>query len=102
MGSRGRWGLSPEYYCVRLPWVDDFVELAGVERCVVVVSDGDGNDVCSRWLQTCAHKVLREGHSSIEIEVESTAAGAAARGPASAASPTGGGGVRIVVTVVCG
>ncbi len=29
--------------------VEVVVELAGVERCVVVISNGDGNDVGSRW-----------------------------------------------------
>jgi hypothetical protein len=30
--------------------VDVFVDLAGVKRCVVVVADGEGNDIGSRWL----------------------------------------------------
>ena len=30
--------------------VDVFVNLAGVKRCVVVVADGEGDDVGGRWL----------------------------------------------------
>ena len=30
--------------------VDVFVRLAGVKWCVVVIADGEGNDVGSRWL----------------------------------------------------
>ena len=31
-------------------WVDVLVDLTGIERCVVVVADGEGNDVGSWWL----------------------------------------------------
>ena len=30
--------------------VDVFVNLAGVKRCLVVMADGEGNDVGSSWL----------------------------------------------------
>ena len=30
--------------------VDVLVDLAGIQRCVVVVADGKGNDVGSWWL----------------------------------------------------
>ncbi len=46
--------------------------------------------------------MLREGHLSVEVEVEATSAGAAAESPASAASPSRRSGVRVVLAVVCG
>jgi hypothetical protein len=30
--------------------VDVFVNLAGFKLCVVVVADGEGNDIGSRWM----------------------------------------------------
>ena len=49
--GRGRRGRSRECCRGRLPWGRRvFVDFAGVERCVMVVADGDGDDVGSRRL----------------------------------------------------
>ena len=85
-------------------WVDVLVDLAGIERCVVVVADGDGDGVGGRWLEapSSAHHVLREGCLSVEVEVEASSSGAAAEGPAAAASAARSSGVGVVVAIVGG
>ncbi len=64
-----------------------------MERCVVKVTDGEGDDVGSRKLKvvSSAQKVMSEGHLRVEIEVENFAPAPAARGPAApyAADPSG-------------
>ncbi len=84
--------------------VDFFVDLSGVERCVVVVADGDGYGVCGRRLEapSPAHEVLREGCLCVEVEVESSSSGAAAVVPAAAASAARRSGVRDIIAIVGG
>jgi hypothetical protein len=82
--------------------VDFLVNLSGIEWCVVVVADGDGDGVGDRWLEapSSAHHVLREGCLCVEVKMESSASGAASVGPAAAASAASGSGVGVVVAVV--
>ena len=79
-------------------------DLAGIERSVVVVADGDGDGVGGRWLETppSAHQVLRKGCLCGHVEVEASSSGAAAKGPAAVAPPARRGGVGVVVAIVGG
>ena len=45
------------------------VDLTGIEWCVMVVADGDGDCVGGRWLEapSSAHRVLREGCLGVEV-----------------------------------
>ena len=44
--------------------------------------------------------MLREGRLGVEVEVEASSSGAAAKGPAAASSPARSSGVRIIVAFV--
>ena len=85
-------------------WVDVLVDLVGIERCVVVVADGDGDGVGGRWLEapSPAHQMLREGCLCVEAEMEFSASDAASVGPAVAASAAGSSGVVVIIAVVGG
>ena len=79
-------------------------DLAGIEWCVVVVADGDGDGIGGRCLEapSSAHQVLREGCLSVGVKVEASSSGAAAEDPAAAASAARISGVRALVAVVGG
>ncbi len=70
----------------------------------MVVADGEGNGVGSLWLgaHSTAHHVLREGMLSVGTEVEASAAGAAAKYRAIAASPAIRSGVKVGVAIFGG
>ena len=82
--------------------VNILVDLSGVERCVMIVADGDGYGVGGRRLEapSPAHKVLREGCLCVEIEVEASSSGAASVGPAAAAPAAGRSDVGVIVAIV--
>ena len=63
--------------------VDLFVDFTGVERSVVVISDGEGDGVRSWWLYVASppHRVMGEGHLCIEVEVEAAVPGFATSPP---------------------
>ncbi len=84
--------------------VNFLVDLSGIERCVMVVADGDGYGVDGRRLEapSPAHEVLREGCLCVGIEVESSSSGAASVGPAAAASAARSSGVGVFVTIFGG
>ncbi len=84
--------------------VNFLVNLSGVERCVMVVADGDGYGVGGRRLEapSPAHKVLREGCLCVGIEVESSSSSATSVGSAAAASAARRSGVGVIVAVVSG
>ncbi len=81
--------------------VDFFVNFAGVERCVVVVADGEGDGVGSRRLKAAssAHQMLCEGHFGVKVEVKSTSSAAPTEGSA-AVPPARRRDVIVVVAVV--
>ena len=69
----------------------------------MVIADGDGDDVNSRWLYAAssAHQVLCDDSLSVEVELEATASDASTGGPA-AAPPARRNGIGNVVAVVGG
>ena len=50
MGGRGRWGGVKNVVAIGCRGVDVLVEFAGVEMGVMVVADGEGDDVKCRRL----------------------------------------------------
>ena len=64
-------------------WVDVFVEFSGVERGVVKLADGEGDDVssCRSEVVSSPHDVLGEGHMGVEVKTGASAPASTARGP---------------------
>ena len=85
-------------------WVNILVDLAGVERRVVVTADGEGYGIGRMWLcsSPSAQQVLREGCLDVGVEVEASAPTAAPEGTATATPAARCGGVVVVVVAVGG
>ena len=84
--------------------IDIFVELAGIEWGVVVVTEGEG-DCVSRWLLEAdppAHEVLCESLLSVCVEVEASSPVSTSEGPVAAAPPARRSGIAVVVAIVGG
>ncbi len=81
-----------------------FVDLAGIERCVVVVANGEGNDVVGWGLKapSSTHQMLRKGRLGGHVEMKASSSDVAAKGPAAAAPSARRGGVGVVVAIVGG
>jgi len=79
------------------------IEFSGIERGVIEVSNGKGHSLGRGRPKAVAssHKVLGEGHLSVEAEVEAPATGSATRdvasSPASGSSSIDIGGAVVVV-----
>ena len=84
--------------------VDVLVDLPGVEWCVVVVADGEGDCVGGWWLEANApaHQVLSEGLLCVDAKIKASTTRAASKGPCAASPPARRGGVVVASAIVGG